>query len=166
MTSNVQSAALPKVMKILGYAGLLPFLIPALVMVNAVWNGPGLQSAAIFDLYAPYVFISYSAVILSFMAGTLWGKWESDGHDSMTNAAVVFSNVVSLTAWLALLVIFISPVMTVFAVTVLSGGFASLLWVERLAPKTSDDYWKMRFRLTSAVLIMHGVVIYLMLQDL
>ena len=72
----------------------------------------------------------------------------------------------SLTAWLALLVIFISPVMTVFAVTVLSGGFASLLWVERLATKTSDDYWKMRFRLTSAVLIMHAVVIYLMLQDL
>ena len=29
MTSNVQSTALPKVMKILGYAGLLPFLIPA-----------------------------------------------------------------------------------------------------------------------------------------
>jgi hypothetical protein len=84
----------------------------------------------------------------------------------MTNAAVVFSNVVSLTAWLALLVIFISPVMTVFAVTVLSGGFASLLWVERLATKTSDDYWKMRFRLTIAVLIMHAVVIYLMLQDL
>jgi hypothetical protein len=84
----------------------------------------------------------------------------------MTNAIVVFSNVVALTAWFALLVIFISSAMTVFAVTVLSVGFASLLWVERLAKITTDNYWKMRFRLTNAVLAMHAVVIYLMLQDL
>ena len=166
MPPKVLPTVLPKVMQILGYAGLLPFLIPTLVMVNAVWGGPGLQSAAIFDLYAPYVFISYSAVILSFMAGSVWGKWESSENSAMTNAIVVFSNVVALTAWFALLVIFISSAMTVFAVTVLSVGFASLLWVERLAKITTDNYWKMRFRLTTAVLAMHAVVIYLMLQDL
>ena len=139
MPSNSQGPLMPSIMKVLGYAGLLPFFITAVVMLNAVMNGPGLQSAAIFNLYAPYVFIS--------------------------NAAVIFSNVVSLTAWLALLVIFISSIMTVFAVTVLFVGFASLLWVERLT-KTASNYWKMRVKLTSAVLLMHVVVIFLMLRDI
>ena len=165
MPSNSQGSLMPSIMKVLGYAGLLPFFITAVVMLNAVMNGPGLQSAAIFNLYAPYVFISYSAVILSFMAGTLWAKWESGGNSTATNAAVIFSNVVSLTAWLALLVIFISSIMTVFAVTVLFVGFASLLWVERLT-KTASNYWKMRVKLTSAVLLMHVVVIFLMLRDI
>jgi hypothetical protein len=165
MSSNSQRAVTPNILKVLGYAGLLPFLSTTVVMLNAVINGPGLQSAAVFNLYAPYVFISYSAVILSFMAGTLWAKWESGSDSTMTNAAVLFSNVVSLTAWLALLMIFMSSIMTVFAVTILLVGFASLLWVERLS-KTASDYWQMRVNLTSSVLLMHAVVIYLMLRDI
>ena len=165
MSSNSQRAVTPNILKVLGYAGLLPFLSTAVVMLNAVINGPGLQSAAVFNLYAPYVFISYSAVILSFMAGTLWAKWESGSDSTMTNAAVLFSNVVSLTAWLALLMIFMSSIMTVFAVTILLVGFASLLWVERLS-KTASDYWQMRVNLTSSVLLMHAMVIYLMLRDI
>lgn len=165
MSSNSQRAVTPNILKVLGYAGLLPFLSTAVVMLNAVINGPGLQSAAVFNLYAPYVFISYSAVILSFMAGTLWAKWESGSDSTMTNLAVLFSNVVSLTAWLALLMIFMSSIMTVFAVTILLVGFASLLWVERLS-KTASDYWQMRVNLTSSVMLMHAVVIYLMLRDI
>lgn len=165
MSSNSQRAVTPNILKVLGYAGLLPFLSTTVVMLNAVINGPGLQSAAVFNLYAPYVFISYSAVILSFMAGTLWAKWESGSDSTMTNAAVLFSNVVSLTAWLALLMIFMSSIMTVFAVTILLVGFASLLWVERLS-KTASDYWQMRVNLTSSVLLMHAMVIYLMLRDI
>lgn len=165
MSSNSQRAVTPNILKVLGYAGLLPFLSTTVVMLNAVINGPGLQSAAVFNLYAPYVFISYSAVILSFVAGTLWAKWESGSDSTMTNAAVLFSNVVSLTAWLALLMIFMSSIMTVFAVTILLVGFASLLWVERLS-KTASDYWQMRVNLTSSVLLMHAVVIYLMLRDI
>lgn len=165
MSSNSQRAVTPNILKVLGYAGLLPFLSTTVVMLNAVINGPGLQSAAVFNLYAPYVFISYSAVILSFMAGTLWAKWESGSDSTMTNAAVLFSNVVSLTAWLALLMIFMSSIMTVFAVTILLVGFASLLWVERLT-KTASDYWQMRVNLTSSVMLMHAVVIYLMLRDI
>ena len=165
MSSNSQRAVTPNILKVLGYAGLLPFLSTAVVMLNAVINGPGLQSAAVFNLYAPYVFISYSAVILSFMAGTLWAKWESGSDSTMTNAAVLFSNVVSLTAWLALLMIFMSSIMTVFAVTIILVGVASLLWVERLS-KTASDYWQMRVNLTSSVLLMHAVVIYLMLRDI
>ena len=165
MSSNSQRAVTPNILKVLGYAGLLPFLSTAVVMLNAVINGPGLQSAAVFNLYAPYVFISYSAVILSFMAGTLWAKWESGSDSTMTNLAVLFSNVVSLTAWLALLMIFMSSIMTVFAVTILLVGFASLLWVERLT-KTASDYRQMRVNLTSSVMLMHAVVIYLMLRDI
>ena len=58
--------------KILGYAGLVPFLVPVYLMGQAFVSATGLQSAAVFRLYAPYVFIAYSAVILSFLSGTVW----------------------------------------------------------------------------------------------
>ena len=57
----------PSIMIVLGYAGLLPFVVTALLMVRATWFGDGLQSAALGGFYVPYIFIAYSAVILSFM---------------------------------------------------------------------------------------------------
>jgi hypothetical protein len=52
----------------LGDLGSLPFILLAGLMANAHFNGPGLQSASLMGLYAPYVFIAYRAVILSFLS--------------------------------------------------------------------------------------------------
>ena len=92
--------------RILGYAGIIPFAIPVWLMIDGFWFGPGLQSAALFGLYAPYIFIAYSAVILSFMSGTLWANVQMTGNLSLVKPAVLMSNFLALSAWFALLLIY------------------------------------------------------------
>ena len=97
--------------KILGYAGAVPFLLPVYLMGQAFLSSKGLQSAALFGLYAPYVFIAYSAVILSFLSGTVWAYARS--VDAVVSyGAILFSNLVALSAWLSMLLIYIAPIMT------------------------------------------------------
>ncbi len=164
----------------LGYAGSLPFIIGVAVMLNARFYGEGLQSAALFSLYAPYVFIGYSVVILSFLSGALWERSRLADSARSAGAAILFSNAVALSAWLSLLLIYLAPIMSLFAVCLLMAGFLSLLWVERLALRQqaesssqtsptqllSNGYWSMRVRITTLVVLTHIVVAALMLEEL
>ncbi|MDA0795575.1 MAG: DUF3429 domain-containing protein [Proteobacteria bacterium] len=152
--------------RILGYAGIIPFAIPVWLMIDGFWFGPGLQSAALFGLYAPYIFIAYSAVILSFMSGTLWANVQMTGNLSLVKPAVLMSNFLALSAWFALLLIYIAPIMTIFAVTLLMLGFISLLWAERIVDSGTEVYWRMRLSLTTIVTALHLVVAILMLMEL
>lgn len=152
--------------RILGYAGIIPFAIPVWLMIDGFWFGPGLQSAALFGLYAPYIFIAYSAVILSFMSGTLWANVQMTGNLSLGKPAVLMSNFLALSAWFALLLIYIAPIMTIFAVTLLMLGFISLLWAERIVDSGTKVYWRMRLSLTTIVTALHLVVAILMLMEL
>ncbi|KRO97124.1 MAG: hypothetical protein ABS24_05650 [SAR92 bacterium BACL26 MAG-121220-bin70] len=152
--------------RILGYAGIIPFAIPVWLMIDGFWFGPGLQSAALFGLYAPYIFIAYSAVILSFMSGTLWANVQMTGNLSLVKPAVLMSNFLALSAWFALLLIYIAPIMTIFAVTLLMLGFISLLWAERIVDSGTKVYWRMRLSLTTIVTALHLVVAILMLMEL
>jgi hypothetical protein len=152
--------------RILGYAGLIPFAVPVWLMIDGFWFGPGLQSAALFGLYAPYIFIAYSAVILSFMSGTLWANVQMTGNLSLVKPSVLMSNLLALSAWFALLLIYIAPIMTIFAVTLLMLGFISLLWAERIVDSGTEVYWRMRLSLTTIVTALHLVVAILMLMEL
>jgi hypothetical protein len=152
--------------RILGYAGLIPFVVPVWLMIDGFWFGPGLQSAALFGLYAPYIFIAYSAVILSFMSGTLWANVQMTGNLSLVKPSVLMSNLLALSAWFALLLIYIAPIMTIFAVTLLMLGFISLLWAERIVDSGTEVYWRMRLSLTTIVTALHLVVAILMLMEL
>jgi hypothetical protein len=152
--------------RILGYAGIIPFAVPVWLMIDGFWFGPGLQSAALFGLYAPYIFIAYSAVILSFMSGTLWANVQMTGNLSLVKPSVLMSNLLALSAWFALLLIYIAPIMTIFAVTLLMLGFISLLWAERIVDRGTEVYWRMRLWLTTIVTALHLVVAILMLMEL
>ncbi|MFT4651891.1 MAG: hypothetical protein ACI8YN_000597 [Porticoccaceae bacterium] len=152
--------------RILGYAGIIPFAVPVWLMIDGFWFGPGLQSAALFGLYAPYIFIAYSAVILSFMSGTLWANVQMTGNLSLVKPSVLMSNLLALSAWFALLLIYIAPIMTIFAVTLLMLGFISLLWAERIVDSGTEVYWRMRLWLTTIVTALHLVVAILMLMEL
>ncbi|MDB4001036.1 DUF3429 domain-containing protein, partial [bacterium] len=83
---------------------------------------------------------------------------------------IIFSNLVALSAWASLLLIYVAPILTVFAVTLLMAGFASLLWAERmmnrLAGKIDRSYWSMRLRITILVVFWHMAVIFMMIQEL
>ncbi|MCS5593223.1 MAG: DUF3429 domain-containing protein [Porticoccaceae bacterium] len=168
MTTDENSSTMTvlTLMHILGYAGLIPFMVPVWLMINGFWFGSGLQSAALFGLYAPFVLIAYSAVILSFMTGTLWASWQVADSQSIDKPIVLMSNLLALSAWCALLLIYVAPIMTIFAVTLLMLGFVSLLWAERRVNPLAKQYWRMRLSLTSLVTLLHLVVVILMLMEL
>ncbi len=154
---------------VLGDLGSLPFILLAGLMANAHFNGPGLQSASVLGLYAPYVFIAYSAVILSFLSGALWERSRLAEPNRLASVTIIFSNFIALSAWSCLLLIYVAPIMTVFAVCLLLSGFLSLLWVERLtgaAELFSSSYWSMRLRITILVVLLHALVAALMLGEL
>ena len=164
------------IVKGLGFAGLIPFLVPALLMIQGALSTKGFQSAALFGLYAPYVFVTYSAIILSFLCGALWGKNVS-GENQTANVVLIFSNLIALSAWSCTLLIYIAPIMSIFAVALLLAGFLAVLICEReferLNFQSGSDkkiavsgYWKMRVQLTVIVSLLHAVVIYLMIQEL
>ena len=152
--------------KILGYAGTVPFLLPVYLMGQAFLSSKGLQSAALFGLYAPYVFIAYSAVILSFLSGTVWAYARS--VDAVVSyGAILFSNLVALSAWLSMLLIYIVPIMTLFALCLLMAGYLGLLLIERLLEVPENaGYWHMRIQLTAVVALAHLAVILMMVAEL
>ena len=59
-------SAKTKLMQLLGYAGLVPFLISALAELMAL-NLP-------IPVSPMTLLLTYGAIILSFMSGTLWGR--------------------------------------------------------------------------------------------
>ena len=175
MTDPVASAAKYNLTALLGDLGSLPFILLAGVMADAHFNGPGLHSASVLGLYAPYVFIAYSAVILSFLSGALWERERErqrsrlDEPNRLATVTILFSNFIALSAWACLLLIYVAPIMTVFAICLLLAGFLSLLWVERLtgaAALFSSSYWSMRLRITILVVLLHGLVAALMLGEI
>ena len=152
---------------LLGYLGLIPFLVPLWQMTVAVGSGQGVDGAAIFGLYAPYVFITYSAIILSFLGGILWSKGRFIAQKRSSNIAVIFSNLMALSAWASLIIINFSSLLTMFAVALLLAGFGSLLLAERSLEIDSEDrtYWRMRLVLTMIVIVAHGLVLAFLIRE-
>ena len=151
---------------LLGSIGLMPFIASVSLMVSGAWSGGGFQSASIFGLYAPYVFLAYSAIILSFLAGTLWGKWETFPSNRHSAAVLIFTNLTSLLAWVSLTVIHISQFLSILAVALLAAGYLGILGVERTLKSSSRGYWNLRVSLTTFVVFLHWITLYLMIDEL
>ncbi len=162
--------------KVLGFAGLIPFLVPAALMLQAALSAKGFESAAFFGLYAPYVFITYSAIILSFLCGALWGKAVSGDCRQSASTMLIFSNLIALGAWSCTLFIYLAPIMSILALAMLLAGFLALLFCERefelmVFQRNGENdfrnssYWKMRLQLTVLVCLLHILVICLMIRE-
>ena len=78
----------------LGYLGLLPFMF-SLVLIGT--------ERTLFNLSGEQFFIAYSAVILSFLSGVLWGNAIDHFYHRLSRNALVLSNLFVLLAWGALL---------------------------------------------------------------
>ena len=167
MISSEDAPAMPllKLMHILGYAGLIPFGIPVCLMLNDLWFGSAIRRGIPWVVHAPDMFISYSAVILSFMCGTLWAGWQTIGNNRLAKGAVLVSNLLALSAWGALLLMFIASVPKVFCVIILMLGFISLLTAERMLGTSVMIYWRMRLFLTAIVVILHLLMITLVIME-
>ena len=147
----------------LGYLGLLPFAISLGVILAAAVSGPGVHSAALLGLYAPYVFIAYSACILSFLSGAVW---RDNTAEHGAASLLVISNVLAVLAWLCLLAIQVSQMLTLLAIAVLMSGYLMLLWAERMVPEVDDRYTAMRVKLTAWVVAMHLLVLVCLAGDI
>jgi len=128
-----------KTKKYLGYLGLAPFTL-ALFFENLITE--------LFNRQALQVFLLYSAIILSFLAGTLW-RQQNEKTDSQLP---LLSNLFSLLAFFSLLMPY-NLALIVLAVT-----YAALLYCEYYFNGTkleSRQYLSMRLQLTTLVVFMH-----------
>ena len=139
----------PSLIQFLTYLGAVPFYLALyLVITNQVLLG----------ISGGHWFKTYGLVILSFMAGTIWGQ--------VVNASVrvkrlaLASNAVTLLAWFAYLL-----VSTQATLVIMATGFVALYILEALIMThvTRPDYYLgLRLRVSALVLLAHGVMLYML----
>lgn len=132
-----------KLWQILGYAGLIPFVSLTWLYVSGVTK---------VGLPISLVFICYSAAILSFMAGSLWLQ----KHDEQILMPTLCSNLVSLSAFLSILLV---PWVSVLLLTI---SYLFLLGLEfgyKLFDNRPQGYKFMRIVLTTVVVSCHLVLL-------
>jgi hypothetical protein len=172
MAGNTGLLKMPmlKLIHILGYAGLLPFIMSAGLLLVERWFGFSLLLVYPWGplpaFLVAYFFTTYSAIILSFMSGTLWANGQGLKSHNAALGAILMSNILALLAWFALLLGIVLPQMLVICLLVLMFGYVSLLWVERSHNEVKSEiesaYWLMRLRLSFVVLALHLLMIILL----
>ncbi|WP_135458964.1 DUF3429 domain-containing protein [Vibrio echinoideorum] len=135
----------------LGYMGLIPFLFGLLL---------SLTESQFLGLSGETLFITYSVVILSFLSGILWGNGIENFESQSSNKALVLSNVIVLVAWVAVLLGEQKEFLTTLILII---GYIAVWRAERSMREENqsegpDGYFDMRTRLTSSVVLMHGIV--------
>ncbi|MEZ9569897.1 DUF3429 domain-containing protein [Vibrio splendidus] len=135
----------------LGYMGLIPFLFGLLL---------SLTDSQVFSSSGETLFITYSVVILSFLSGILWGNGIENFESQSSNKALILSNVIVLAAWLA---VQLGEQQEFLTTLILILGYIAVWRAERSMREENqsegpDGYFDMRTRLTSSVVLMHGIV--------
>jgi len=102
----------------LGYLGLLPFIGGLVLMMF---------KETLFELFGQQIFITYSAIILSFLSGVLWGAALEGFDNTLGRTALILSNLFALAAWAALLLDGYAKL----AVALLAIGFLAVWFAEK-----------------------------------
>lgn len=132
-------ASLPRGMLALGWSGLLPFALALLTAcLRPEWKG-----------LAAAVFVSYGAVILSFLGGARWGH--ALGRD-VTPWRYVEAVLPSLLGFSALLLVHT----TWMALSLLAIGFGVWLVIDQCDRLWSAPYKRMRLGISVVVLLLHA----------
>lgn len=122
----------------LGYLGLIPFLA---CLTLSFFVRPNVQDINL------HIFIGYSAIILSFLAGSYWTYIRSQPHYSSWQ--LIVSNSLALVAWITILI------KSNVTLIILGFGFALLYFLEKNYTKKSFIYQQMRKNLTVTLVIVH-----------
>jgi hypothetical protein len=126
----------------LGYAGLIPFIIPVVLVAT----GSGYTDLAI------VIAETYAFGIICFLTGSWWGM--ASRTDS--RSVILLSNIYFVTAFLLL---FLTPEWWSFAASILLIGIFALEQIDTLFPSLPHYYRQMRAILTlisgSSMLIIH-----------
>ena len=132
--------------KQLGYAGLIPFI--ALTVMLYIVPAEELSKVTL-------AFMTYSACILSFMAGTLWGM---NTARELSKGALIVTNLLTISAWITL-----NLSSQLIPLSLLAVGFIVSYFTERpysLPNLTGSLYLQMRMRLTTIVVLCHLLFLF------
>jgi hypothetical protein len=133
--------------QLLGYLGLLPFITCLYLSIITIESVIAAQQA----------FIAYSAIILSFIAGSIWRE---DNNNTDLKQRII-SNIFSLIAFVTLLI------ERDIALIILAFSFLMLFFYEKnLALLNKEkhrevEYMTMRFWLTLIVIALHSTAYFL-----
>ena len=105
------------------------------------------------------IFVGYSVVILAFLSGSLWGKVLDQADSIPSKVILVTSNLIALLGWASIGLSNYSLVIATLGlgyilILSLEYRFAGLLFGD-----ISHTYFKLRFKLTSIVLLTHGLMV-------
>jgi hypothetical protein len=131
--------------KSLTYLGALPFFLAVYIEFS---------HQLFLGFYGSEWFLTYGLVILSFMAGTLWGQVVNERINAKRIA--LSANAVTLAAWFAFLLTESSTALITMAL-----GFAALCMLEAFVMthiKRPLYYLGLRLRVTALVVLAHGVM--------
>lgn len=150
---NKADKAVKKISTYLGYLGLLPFYI--CLLLSQIVNNEQLEPHSLI-VSIQQAFVFYSAIILSFMSGTLWQKETSKKQVKLQ----LLSNVLCLIAFACLLM----PVF--YSLIILPITYVGLLFTEYLLRfqqqiTLAASYIKMRLILTLLVVLSHVTALLL-----
>ena len=131
--------------KLLTYLGASPFFFAIFI---------SLSNSTFFGIEGRQWFLSYGLVILSFMAGTLWGQVVN--ASKQIKRIALASNAITLFAWFAFLLSGTSSVLLILTL-----GFIALYMLESFAishMQRPDYYLALRLRVTALVVLAHGIM--------
>ncbi|MEM9530492.1 MAG: DUF3429 domain-containing protein [Pseudomonadota bacterium] len=132
--------SLPQQARWLGYAGLVPFFGLAFATHVPAFTAAGAAA-----------FVTYSAIIVSFLGGIRWGVFAAAAAPSLVDPWIAI--VVSLAAWSALL---LPPELQIPA---LAAVHLAVLGVDQLRPPAGQGEWlqELRLLLSLGAITGHGI---------
>lgn len=138
----------------LGLLGLVPFFVILL---------PFFGMERLLSVSIPFLFTCYSATILSFLAGVLWGRVLADDDSLLTFFILIFSNAMALFSWAGLLLYEASRASSLLLLML---GYLFILLAElryrrRIFHKLDSGYVRLRVLLTGTVLVLHVFALFL-----
>ncbi|GLQ72245.1 DUF3429 domain-containing protein [Vibrio sp. vnigr-6D03] len=140
------------IMMELGYLGLLPFLGCLVLMVADI---------SLFGHTPLGLFVTYSAIILSFLSGALWGNAIDHFSHALSRNGMLLSNSFTFIAWAVLLQ---SPENHWISLFMLAFGYVAVWFTEATLRNSENEnnakgYNALRTRLTIGVVAFHGVAL-------
>ena len=133
--------------KLLTYLGASPFFLAIFI---------SLSNQTFLGVDGSKCFLTYGLIILSFMAGTLWGQVVN--ASTRVKRIALATNVITLAAWFAFLLAGTSSVLLIIAL-----GFIALYLLEFFAishTQRPDYYLDLRLRVTALVVLAHGIMFW------
>lgn len=136
----------------LGIAGLLPFMAALLATLTNTILG---------NIEPDLIFVFYSSVILSFLCGAFWGRLLTQPYSSKVATLLVATNLLALASWLSLLLVneFQSLSLVLLSLAYFLVFMLEYIEVNLLYKNVYRTYIKLRFGLTSSVLVMHLIML-------